>query len=113
MSQEQYRLIKDEDELTIITQDGGVACIRRTFPCDQFPRIAATDYYQMSLSDVDMSKINDDHPIWEALAEGKMYYNDWEDSEWDSPELVNDALEWLGTNPNNAVQNNTLFMGVF
>ena len=90
----------DSDELTIICSDGGVACIRVAEPLDDdTPRIATTDYYQSRLTDINPDCFKEDVDVWNCLAEGHMYYNDWEDKPFNSLALINDALSWLGHSP--------------
>ena len=88
-----FRLIIKNDEVTVITEDGGVACIREAEDLSKDePRIAVTDYYQSRLTDDE--SINADN-VFECLAEGKMYCNDWEVVPFNSMTAVEDALAWL------------------
>ena len=90
-----FRLIKDSEEIIVITEDGGVATIRDVegYVDGDFggkDRKSTTDYYQGRLN----SKMIDEDNIWESLGEGKMYWNDWK-TPFDNPEHVEDALNWL------------------
>tara|TARA_R110000772_G_scaffold5454_4_gene19494 strand:+ start:6226 stop:6543 length:318 start_codon:yes stop_codon:yes gene_type:complete len=86
-----YRVIKENDEITIITEDGGVACVRYADELDNGDgRQAVTDYYQDRLT----QEMIDSDIIWEQLGEGKMYCNDWTTS-FDNHEHITDALQWL------------------
>ena len=87
-----YRVIKDSDEITVILEDGGVACIRYADEMEEGDgRTAVTDYYQ---SRFDQTMIDEEN-IWEELGEGKMYCKDWYGAKFDSKEVINDALTWL------------------
>jgi len=88
-----FRLIVANDEVIVITEDGGIACIREAEALSKDePRIATTDYYQSRLTDFE--SINSDN-IFECLAEGKMYHNDWAVVSFNSMTAVEDALAWL------------------
>jgi hypothetical protein len=88
-----FRLIIESDEITVITENGGVACIREAADLSKDePRIAVTDYYQSRLTDDE--SINADN-VFECLAEGKMYCNDWAVVPFNSMTAVEDALAWL------------------
>lgn len=107
------RLIIENDEVIIITEDGGIACIREAEPlegiCDN--RIATTDYYQNRLHAEPMTQDN----VFEVLAEGKMYYNDWDKHPYNSWVNILDAIQWLvsSTEPEDIVFDNTLFKDLF
>jgi len=86
-----YRVIKDGDEITVITEDGGIACIREVDELDEGDgRQAVTDCYQSRFD----NKILESGNIWEILGEGKMYCEDWQ-TPFDNPDHIQDALEWL------------------
>ncbi|MDG1752829.1 MAG: hypothetical protein P8I03_14410 [Thalassotalea sp.] len=113
------QLLLTSDEVTIICEDGGIACIREAVPIDKdTPRIATSDYYQSRITDMDLSLIvdNDDEciDIWSLLAEGKIYHDDWEDKPFNSLFVINKALIWLGHNPDECViTEESLFPSVF
>jgi len=90
-----FRIIFDdgENEITVITEDGGIACIREVeeISSDE-PRIAVTDYYQMRLTDVPSSETDE---LFEYLAEGQIFHNDWSDVKYNSLTAIEDALIWL------------------
>jgi len=95
-----YRVIVDSSEENIIVTDkGDVACIRETFDGVDAPRIATTEYYQMPLTEVDKSRINNiDTDVWCLLGEGKMYYDDWNKDQVEDhndPKLIEDCLQWF------------------
>ena len=95
------QLLHSSEEITIICEDGGIACIREAEPIDEdTPRIATSDYYQYRLCDMDLSLIADNDEecidIWTLLGEGKMYCDDWEDKAFNSFHAIRDALNWLG-----------------
>jgi len=97
-----YRVIADSSEENIIvTSNGNVACIRETFDGADAPRVATTEYYQMPLTEIDKSLINEEEcvDVWTLLGEGKMYYNDWNKDQVEDhndPKLVEDCLQWFG-----------------
>lgn len=87
-----FRLIFETDEITILTEDGGIACIREAEAMSpDEPRIAVTDYYQMRITDVPLCTDN----LFEYLAEGKMYHKDWPDTPYNNVLAIQDALAWL------------------
>lgn len=89
-----FRVQMDEEELTIFTEDGGVACIRVAEPIsDDEERIATTDYYQsrIDLSDPECTSDN----LWEYLGEGKLYHEDWAHTKYNSLKAIQHALDWL------------------
>jgi hypothetical protein len=90
-----FRIIFDdgENEITIITEDGGIACIRETDDLSPTePRIAVSDYYQRRLTSIAFSESDN---LFEHLAEGQMYHKDWPDVRYNSLTVINDALDWL------------------
>lgn len=99
-----YRIITEPDEITIITGNGGIVCVREAESIDTEPREAVTDYYHMKLTEIDTT--ND---IWEELAEGTIYCNDWETAKFNSDEVVKDALNWLVPNETEFTRDDSLF----
>ena len=85
-----YRVIKKDEELTIILADGGIACIRDVDD-DSSGRQSTTDYYQSRFT---QEMLDNNKNIWEEVGKGKMYYNDWT-TPFDDPKHIEDALEWL------------------
>jgi hypothetical protein len=88
-----FRIVFNANEITVITQDGGIACIREAddiIPGE--PRTAVTDYYQNRLTDVLQ---NEEGTLFDRLAEGKMYQKDWSNVEFNSLVAIQDALSWL------------------
>lgn len=80
-----YRIIQDQDSITILVEDGGVATI------DFIESGYRTEYYQ---NRIDESVGSDD--IWEVLAEGEMYISDdWTDPSVNVEMLIQEALAWL------------------
>jgi len=105
-----YRLIETPDELTVVTEDGGIVCIREAEPItDGEPRIATTDYYESRITDLDLSALSDEVDIWALLAEGKMYWNDWVEDTYNSEIVINDALAWLTSDTVDFERDDTLF----
>ena len=87
-----YRLMEYSDEIVVILEDGGIACIRDIDATDDMPdRQSTTDYYQTRFTQEDWDSQEN---IWEIVGEGKMYYNDW-DTPFNDPKHIQDALEWL------------------
>ncbi len=88
-----FSLIIDHEETTVITEDGGIACIRIAENLsDDEVRTSVTDYYQSRLTEV---PDEDADELFAHLAEGKMYCKDWEEAKYNSLEVIQDALEWL------------------
>jgi hypothetical protein len=85
-----------ETDCVIVTEHGGVACAHHNG--DHI----VSEYYQESLCKGDLEG---DRDIWEILGEGKLYSNDWVDSEESDTyyplktkiddEVVKDLREWL------------------
>ena len=68
-----YRVIDGTEEITVVLEDGGIACIRETDDNGE-GRTATTDYYGVRLT----QELIDAGNIWESeLGEGDMWYNDW------------------------------------
>lgn len=87
-----FRIIVEKDELTIITQDGGIVCIREAEPISEDePRTAVTDYYHKKLTEEGINRDN----VFEVLAEGSMQANDWPQISFNDLDLIKDALRWL------------------
>ena len=94
----------NEEECTVITASGGIVCIRSAESINESsPRLSTTDYYQRKITDIPAEDISADASVYEHLAEGKMYYNDWRDTPYNSPSLINDALSWLGYDPQKCI----------
>ncbi len=86
-----YRLVKNEDEIIVIVEDGGIATIREVEELDEGDgRQATTDYYQDRLT----KEMIADDDVWGNLGNGNMYWNDWK-TPFNNPEHIVDALEWL------------------
>lgn len=86
----EYRLIEDSEEITVLVDDGGVACIRDTDDNGE-GRKSTTDYYQDRIT---QEMLDEELNVWEEVGEGKMYWNDWK-TDKDDPAHVQEALEWL------------------
>ena len=73
----------DSDDITIRTDDGGVAIIFHNG--EKF----GTTYYQSRDSNKEVD--------WDELAEGKAYHKDWDKDKYDGidDEMIEDALRWL------------------
>jgi hypothetical protein len=99
-----YNVINEDDfgyEFNVVTEDGGVACIRYM---DEEDRKATTDYYQDRITD---EKTWQD--VWDNLGQGKMYYNDWKHGQADKGDLILEALNWLVVGETNWEKDPTLF----
>lgn len=83
----QFKLVMADDN-DLYAPDGGVAVIRYN------GEMMLTDYYQEK---IDPKWPTDD--IWENLAEGKMYCKEWEGENKLTQEMIDDAISWLGYNP--------------
>ncbi len=92
MNSIKYRTIKSDDNIVVITEDGGIADIHEAEPYEaEEYRQSTTEYYQDKF---DIADITSDESIWTIVGEGKMYYNDWVTSFTD-PTHIQDALNWL------------------
>jgi len=70
-----YRLIKTSNNIIVITADGGIADIHFAEELDAGDgRQSTTEYYQTRFTEEDL---HTDESVWEAVAEGKAYYNFW------------------------------------
>lgn len=106
-----FRLIIESDEVIVITEDGGIACIREAEALsNDEPRIATTDYYQSRITDFDSIYLTD---LFERLAEGKMHYEDWPTTPFNSMVAINDALNWLCPDVTDWEITNDLFAELF
>lgn len=86
-----YRIITSNNNIIVVTKDGGIAEIRHTEENPEFlGRQATTEYYQNRLT----NEIIEDGEWWEALGEGKAFYNDWQTPFTDPAHILN-ALQWL------------------
>jgi len=91
------QLIIESDELTIITENGGIACSREAEPLSETePRVSTVDLYEMPLTEIDVESLTDEHNVWCALGEGNMYYEDFEKQKFNSYNVITFMLEWLG-----------------
>lgn len=98
-----FRMIIKEEEITVITEDGGIACISKAEPISNGsiddttqnePRTATSEYYSERIA---QDGINQDN-VFDILAEGEIYSSDWADKQFNDLSLVQEALDWL--NPN-------------
>lgn len=90
-----FRLLVDENEkeLTVLTEDGGIACIREADDISpNEPRIATTDYYHIRITELESATPEN---LFDLLGEGMMSCNDWADDQYNSLILIQDALSWL------------------
>lgn len=84
----EFKIVKGVEDNDLYAPDGGVAVIRFN------GEIMLTDYYRAK---IDLSWDVDD--IWENLAEDRMYCKEWPDEEELTKEMIDDAIDWLGFNP--------------
>jgi len=101
-----YRLIEEIDEITIITELGGIVCVRETE--DQDGRIATADYYHLSLLEIDVEK----QEIWNQLSEGTIDCIDYTITPFDHYSVIDEALEWLCPNVTKFELDNSIFSNV-
>lgn len=90
-----FRLIIDnnEKEITVLTENGGIACIRQADDISpDEPRMALTEYYGSRLVDIPTNREGD---IFEWLSEGSIYFKDWTVEKYNSLTAIQDALSWL------------------
>lgn len=111
-----FRLILDtnEPEITVITEDGGIACIRQADDITGSPegkRIAVSDYYDTRINSLtDCDKDN----LFECLAEeAKIYHDDWADKSYNDISVIQTALHWLSPNADTWELVNDLFVDYF
>ncbi len=87
-----YRTIIGKEDITVITEDGGIANIHYAEELDEGDkRKSVTEYYQARFT---QEMLDSGADIWEEVGEGNMYYNNWT-CEYDDPTLIGDALKWL------------------
>jgi hypothetical protein len=97
-----YRVVYNTDSFEIITEKGGVAS------CYKTPENFVTNFFCKSLNECDTDK-----DIWEQLAEGKVYFKDWEKTPT-VQEAIENALEWLVfPAPSKWVEDKTLYTDFF
>jgi len=105
-----FRLILKSDELTVITENGDIACIREAESIPgEIPRTAVTDYYTSKVTQEGITSDN----VFEVLAEGHMYCNDWSTLKFNNYVLVTEALSWLEPEVKNWEMVNNLFTEIF
>lgn len=106
-----FRIIHENDEIIVLTEDGGIACIRQAEDIDNnTPREAVTDYYQSLITDFPDANSDD---LFEFLAEGKMYCKDWASTPYNSLKAIQDALDWLCLGQTEWEMTDTLFTDIF
>jgi hypothetical protein len=111
-----FRLLLDpsEPEITIVTEDGGIACIRQAEdmgPSPEEKRIAVSDYYSVRIPALtDCNSQN----LFECLAEeATIYHDDWKDKPYNDLSVIQTALDWLNPNEENWELVNNLFVDFF
>lgn len=90
-----FRLLIDESEkeITVLTEDGGIACIREADDISpNEPRIATTEYYHTRITELESATPEN---LFDLLGDGKMSCDDWADEQYNSLILIQDALTWL------------------
>lgn len=84
-----YYVLYTQDDLLVITQDGGVGC--STIDSREF---ALSEYYQSRLT-----KDSKFETMYDELSEGKMYCKDWDEAGKEKrvldQEVELDILNWL------------------
>ena len=107
-----FRIIYDSEEITIITEDGGIACIRKAIDMGpDEPRIAVSDYYSVRIPDLEGA--NEDN-LFECLAEeATIYHDDWKDTPYNSLKTITAALDWLCVGEENWELTDDLFTDFF
>ena len=80
-----YKLLVDQQDKDLITEDGGVVTLHHNG--ERF----ISSYYQRRLTDCDPKADS----VWDELAEGKMYVKEWRDKDPSEEEFIEDALDWL------------------
>ena len=63
-----FRIIHLENEIAVITEDGGVATIMQPERGEKYAPLAITDYFNLRLTEL---KNPTQDNVWDLLAEGK------------------------------------------
>jgi len=89
-----YRTLQSgDDSVAVILEDGGFGEVHYAEPTyDNCSRLSTTEYCKTRFTQADID--NEDTPIYEILAEGDMYYNDWV-TPFTDPTHVQYILQWL------------------
>ncbi|WP_210498453.1 hypothetical protein [Vibrio crassostreae] len=90
----EFRIVHEQDEIIVVTESGGVACIRQAENINGETRTATTDYYTTRLTEVADA---DSDNLFDVLAEGQMFADDWESVAYNSLEAITAALNWLSS----------------
>ena len=87
-----YKLIKDEESIFVVTENGGIAEIREVEELEEGDnRKSVSEYYYLSFDQKDVSS---KYGIWKKLNEGKIECYDWT-TPYDNPAHITHALNWL------------------
>jgi hypothetical protein len=93
-----------DNEVIIVTCNGGVACIREVEPVDDNDhRISTTEMFKRRLTDISPEDITEECDIWSNLGEGEMQYEDSDNKPYNSLSLLISAIEWLGVDADNCL----------
>jgi hypothetical protein len=60
-----------------------------------------------------LTEVPENSEVFEALAEGKMYANDWETDAFNSQTVIDDALAWLVVGETEFVRDDGIFADLF
>jgi hypothetical protein len=85
-----YAVIEDGDDSTIITEDGGIATVYNN------GEYIIAELYQDKPEKFDFSE---ESTMFDELAEGKKYLEDYEDKQEIDDEVIQDCLNWLVFSP--------------
>ena len=101
-----YKLIKTNNEITVLTADGGLAEIREVEESSAGDgRQSVTEYYQTHFTKNELLDYEGVHCI---LGQGKMYYNDWT-TPFTNPDHIVDALNWLAPGETEYILDETIW----
>jgi len=90
------QILIETEEVTFVSEEGRVICVRAAEPIDeQCNRKSTADIYEMQLNEVPDGLYKASEGIWSALAESTMYFEDW-DFPPGHPEVFRDVLFELG-----------------
>ena len=105
-----FRIIFEPDELTILTEDGGIACTRAAMPINEgVPRGSVSDIYAGVVTEEGIDSDN----VFEMLSEHLMYHEDWETEPFNSLSVIKHALEWLSPEEESWELVDDLFTDIF
>lgn len=104
-----YRLIKEDDEITVITDDGGIALIRAVEDLDEDSRITTIILFSMKIPQ-DFTSVT--HDIWEELSNKITWCDDTATVPFDDVKHIEFVLKKFGYDLTTCTRNDELFANV-